>query len=121
MKQILIDNLALIITTILGSGSAYGWFTERKKRGIEEKQIGADALKTMQDAYDRFTQDSSKKYDELKDEVTDLKKKLNGVTSQLESEKTNYSTLKLAHDKLKTAYDKLKAEFDAYKKKHSSE
>ena len=120
MRQWLLDNIPLIITTLFGSGSFLAYHTEKKKRKIEEKQLGADALTKMQEAYDKFTSDSLKRYEELSGEVADLKKKLNGVTSQLESEKTNYSTLKTAHDKLKTAYDKLKAEFDAYKKKHNS-
>ena len=118
MKQILIDNLALIITTILGSGSAYGWFTERKKRGIEEKQIGADALKSMQDAYDKFTEDSLKRYSELSGEVEKLKEKLLTVTSQLDKEKQNYINLKLEHDNLKISYNRLKKDFDDYKKKY---
>ncbi len=120
MKEWLLENIFSIITTVFGGGSFFAYITERKKRIIEEKQLASDALKTMQDAYDKFTSDSLKKYEELSVEVTELKKKLNGVTSQLESEKINYSTLKSAHDKLKTAYDKLKAEFDIYKKKHNS-
>ena len=120
MKEWLLENIFSIITTVFGGGSFFAYITERKKRIIEEKQLGADALTKMQEAYDKFTTDSLKRYEELSSEVEELKKKLTLVTSQLESEKTNYSTLKSAHDKLKTAYDKLKAEFDAYKKKHNS-
>ena len=115
VKQFLMDNLISIITTLFGGGSFYAYWTEKGKRRIEQKQLGADALKTMQDAYDKFTADSLKHYEELSAEVADLKKKLTLVTSQLETEKQNYSTLKTAHDKLKIAYDTLKKEFENYK------
>ena len=115
------DNLISIITTLFGGGSFYAYWTEKGKRRIEQKQLGADALKTMQDAYDKFTADSLKHYEELSAEVADLKKKLTLVTSQLETEKQNYSTLKTAHDKLKIAYDTLKKEFENYKNKNIPE
>lgn len=118
VKQFLMDNLISIITTLFGGGSFYAYWTEKGKRRIEQKQLGADALKTMQDAYDKFTADSLKHYEELSAEVADLKKKLTLVTSQLETEKQNYSTLKTAHDKLKIAYDTLKKEFENYKNKN---
>lgn len=112
MKQWLIDNIPLIITTLLGSGSFLAYHTEKKKRKIEERQISADALKTMQDAYDRFTANSLQQYDILSKEVESLKKKLIDVTAQLDTEKNN-------NQKLKASYDRLKQEFDAYKKKYS--
>ena len=115
IQQLLTDNIVSIITTLFGGGSFYAYWTEKGKRRIEQKQLGADALKTMQDAYDKFTADSLKHYEELSAEVADLKKKLTLVTSQLETEKQNYSTLKTAHDKLKIAYDTLKKEFENYK------
>ena len=121
VKQFLMDNLISIITTLFGGGSFYAYWTEKGKRRIEQKQLGADALKTMQDAYDKFTADSLKHYEELSAEVADLKKKLTLVTSQLETEKQNYSTLKTAHDKLKIAYDTLKKEFENYKNKNIPE
>lgn len=118
VKQFLMDNLISIITTLFGGGSFYAFWVEKGKRKIEQKQLGADALKTMQDAYDKFTADALKHYEELSAEVEDLKKKLTLVTSQLETEKQNYSTLKTAHDKLKIAYDNLKKEFENYKSKN---
>ena len=118
VKQFLMDNLISIITTLFGGGSFYAFWVEKGKRKIEQKQLGADALKTMQDAYDKFTADALKHYEELSVEVENLKKKLTLVTSQLETEKQNYSTLKTAHDKLKIAYDNLKKEFENYKSKN---
>lgn len=118
MKQWLLDNIPLIITTLFGSGSFLAYHTEKKKRRIEEKQLDADALKTMQDAYDKFTEDSLKRYSELSEEVEKLKEKLLTVTSQLDKEKQNYINLKLEHDNLKISYNKLKKDFDEYKKKY---
>ena len=118
IQQLLVDNIGTVIATLFGSGSLYGWFYERKKNKIQEKQLNADALKTMQDAYDKFTADSLKHYEELSAEVQDLKKKLTEVTTQLSTEKQNYAILREEHDNLKISYNKLKKDFDDYKKKY---
>ena len=118
VKQFLMDNLISIITTLFGGGSFYAFWVEKGKRKIEQKQLGADALKSMQDAYDKFTADALKHYEELSVEVQDLKKKLIEVTTQLSKEKQNYATLREEHDNLKISYNKLKKDFDEYKKKY---
>ena len=118
IQQLLTDNIVSIITTLFGGGSFYAYYIEKGKRKIEAKQLGADALKTMQDAYDKFTADSLKHYEELSAEVQDLKKKLTEVTTQLSTEKQNYTTLREEHDNLKISYNKLKKDFDDYKKKY---
>ena len=118
IQQLLTDNVISIITTLFGGGSFYAYYVERNKRRIEEKQLSSDALKSMQDAYDKFTEDSLKRYSELSGEVEKLKEKLLTVTSQLDKEKQNYINLKLEHDNLKISYNKLKKDFDEYKKKY---
>ena len=118
VQQLLTDNIVSIITTLFGGGSFYAYYIERNKRKIEEKQLSSDALKSMQDAYDKFTEDSLKRYSELSGEVEKLKEKLLTVTSQLDKEKQNYINLKLEHDNLKISYNKLKKDFDEYKKKY---
>ena len=118
LQQILTDNIISIITTLFGGGSFYAYYVEKNKRKIEEKQLSSDALKSMQDAYDKFTEDSLKRYSELSEEVEKLKQKLLTVTSQLDKEKQNYINLKLEHDNLKISYNKLKKDFDEYKKKY---
>ena len=118
VKQFLMDNFVSILTTLFGGGSFYAYYTEKNKRKIEEKQLSSDALKSMQDAYDKFTEDSLKRYEELSTEVQDLKKKLTEVTTQLSTEKQNYATLREEHDNLKISYNKLKKDFDEYKKKY---
>lgn len=118
IQQLLTDNILSIITTLFGGGSFYAYYVEKNKRKIEEKQLSSDALKSMQDAYDKFTEDSLKRYSELSGEVEKLKEKLLTVTSQLDKEKQNYINLKLEHDNLKISYNKLKKDFDEYKKKY---
>ena len=118
IQQLLADNILSIITTLFGGGSFYAYYVEKNKRKIEEKQLSSDALKSMQDAYDKFTEDSLKRYEELSVEVQDLKKKLIEVTTQLSTEKQNYATLREEHDNLKISYNRLKKDFDDYKKKY---
>ena len=118
IQQLFTDNIVSIITTLFGGGSFYAYYVEREKRKIEAKQLDADALKTMQDAYDKFTEDSLKRYEDLSTEVQDLKEKLMEVTTQLSKEKQNYAILREEHDNLKISYNKLKKDFDDYKKKY---
>ena len=118
IQQLLTDNIVSIITTLFGGGSFYAYYIEKNKRKIEEKQLSSDALKSMQDAYDKFTEDSLKRYEDLSTEVQDLKKKLIEVTTQLSKEKQNYATLREEHDNLKISYNKLKKDFDDYNKKY---
>ena len=118
IQQLIGDNIGTIIATVFGSGSLYGWFHERKKNKIQEKQLDADALKTMQDAYDKFTEDSLKRYEDLRNEVQELRTNLTDVTTQLNTEKQNYEALRKEHDNLKISYNKLKKDFDDYKKKY---
>ena len=118
IQQLISENISTIIATIFGSGSLYGWFYERRKNKIQEKQLDADALKTMQDAYDKFTEDSLKRYEDLRNEVQELKTNLTDVTTQLNNEKQNYEALRQEHNNLKISYNKLKKDFDDYKKKY---
>ena len=103
IQQLLTDNIVSIITTLFGGGSFYAYYVEKNKRKIEEKQLSSDALKSMQDAYDKFTEDSLKRYEDLSTQVEDLKKKLTEVTTQLSTEKQNYAILREEHDNLKLA------------------
>ena len=118
IQQLLIDNIVSIITTLFGGGSFYAYYVEKGKRKIEQKQLGADALKSMQDAYDKFTEDSLKRYEDLRSEIQDLRTNLTDVTAQLNLERENNEALRKEHDSLKVAYNKLKKDFDEYKKKY---
>lgn len=100
LKQWAVDNFFTIITTLFGSTSFLGYVLERKKRRIQERQDTTDALKSMQEAYDKFSQDLLKRYDELNKEVNELKTKLNEVTTQLDREREKYQKLEKIYNKL---------------------
>lgn len=120
MKEWLLENFISILTTVFGGGSFFAYVIERRKRKIEEKQLNTDALKSMQDAYDRFTEDSLDRYNSVRGEINELKKQLGNVTFQLAKEKDKYLALKLEHEALRSAYELLKSEFELYKTKYNN-
>lgn len=67
----------------LVSGSI-AYLTGRKKAHVELRHSEGEALKTMQDAYDKFTTDSLKKYEELYKELHEVKEMLKLVKDELE-------------------------------------
>lgn len=99
-KQWVIDNLLTILSTIFGSTSFVGYILERKKRRIQERQETTDALKSMQEAYDRFSQDLLKRYEDLSKEMFEVKKRLSEVTLELETEKGKYRKLEKVYAEL---------------------
>lgn len=117
MNQFLLENALSILTSLFGAGGVWAYYSERKKRKIEEKTLSADALQKMQEAYDRFTQDQKKRYTDLSDEVTELKKKYAIVQTELEVKDKEYTVLKRAHEILKAEHDKLKKAFATLKNK----
>jgi len=119
VKQWLIDNATTILTALFGGGSFWAFLQERRKRQIEERQMGADALSRMQEAYDRFTADSLEQYNSLKREVEELKKKLGDMRQSMEKERNKYLALKRDYEALKISYAGLKKEFDQYKTNHN--
>ncbi len=120
LQKLISDNSVSILSFLFGGGSFYGYWIERKKRKLDEKILGADALKSMQDGYDKFTQHAMQQYEELRVDLLEVKKKLNNVTLQLTEEQGKYILLKSAYDKLKISYDMLKRNFDNYKKENNS-
>lgn len=112
IKDNLID-LPTILTTIFGGGSFVAWITERRKRKIEEDQLGASALESMQNAYDKFTKDALERYTTLEMEFKQLKLEF------LKSE-DQYLALKKEYNQLKMDYDNLQKEFEEYKKKDAA-
>lgn len=72
MNTWITDNLLSIITTLLGGTSLIGYVLERRKRLIEEKQLSADALQKMQDAYRDFVEHANTNYRELLQKYQEL-------------------------------------------------
>ena len=82
MKEWLLNNAISILTILFGGGFSIAWFFERKKnKALANQEIAkasqeeATALTNMQNAYKEFTEDMSKRYEELRCEFDELKKK----------------------------------------------
>lgn len=116
LKQLILDNIFTILSSLFGGGSFLAYFFERNKRKNEDAQGAADALTKMQEAYDKFTQDSLRTYEELRGEVTTLKENVKVLTENLRQEQEKYNVLKNSYEKLKNSYDSLKKNFDEYKR-----
>jgi hypothetical protein len=94
IKNWLIENFFTLVTTIFGSTSFLGYILERKKRLIQEKQDTTDALKSMQEAYNKFSEDMFKKYEEQTVEIKKLHDKIDILTLELQQERDLYNKLK---------------------------
>lgn len=88
IKDFFMDNFSIIFTTLFGGGGFIaGLFLERRKRRIEEKQLHAEALKTIQEAYNVFSLDLLKMYNDLKDSYNILKNEFDQLKEELENVK----------------------------------
>ena len=94
MKEYLVDNIGNIVAYLFGAGGFFSWYSERRRRKT-------DALSGMQTAYDKYVEDSDKKFDEMRQEIKDLQTKLDKVE---EYWKKKYSTLKSAFDTYKRTH-----------------
>lgn len=87
----ILNNFLSIVTTLFGGTSLVALVMEKNKRRIEERQLSADALAKMQEAYAVFTEDSNKRYislkQEMESELSKLKERLSKILEQLELEK----------------------------------
>ena len=99
-KQWLSENLFTVISTIFGSTSFVGYVLERKKRRIEEKQETADALKSMQEAYDKFSKDLLVRYEDLSKELFEVKTRLREMIIELNKEQGKYQKLEKVYAEL---------------------
>ncbi len=97
MKDFFTEHIVSILSMIFGAGGFYDSYKQRKKNQ-------ADALDRMQATYDKFVEDFNERYNDLKQEVSDLKKNHHQELINLK----NY---------WETKYSKLKKEFEDYKKR----
>jgi archaellum component FlaC len=98
MQQWVLDNIFSIITTIFGGTSFVAYLSEKRKRKIEEKQLTTDALKSMQEAYDKFTEDLLNRYNEISEELLKVKEELALVKKNLADEVLKYNTLQQRYE-----------------------
>lgn len=94
MKQWIMDNILTLITTVLGGTSFVGYVLERKKRRIEERQLNADALSRMQEAYDKFVEHSNTNYRELLNKYQELTMKYMELEQKYDRVEKELDTLK---------------------------
>ena len=94
MIEFIENNLITILGYLLGTGGIFSAWSERRKRKI-------NALSGMQAAYDKYVEDSDKKFEEMRGEIASLKSDLVKVEASW-----------------KQKYKALKSDFDQYRKKH---
>lgn len=121
MMQWILDNIFTIISTVFGGTSIVALFLEKNKRRIQEKQLSADALTKMQEAYAIFTNDSTLRYNDLKEEMerelTKLKTKVDEIAKELLLEKNTSQKFSLENSVLKKENEILQKELTECKEK----
>jgi hypothetical protein len=78
IKEYLGEAVVAIVTGLVA------YLSGKKKAEVELRSSEGEALKTMQEAYDKFTTDSLKKYQELYEELHEVKEMLKIVKKELE-------------------------------------
>lgn len=123
MKEWLTANLYNLIVTLLGSGGIIAYFTERKRRKIQEKKDAssakmeeANALETIQTVYNKFVSDSLTRYNDLIAQIEAIKSELSNVSSELETVTLELQEEKRKNSDLKTSYDSLEKACIDFKK-----
>ena len=137
MNEILkfvVDNWVSLSSTI---GMIVLWFSKRKHDKIELKKETSTALEGIQNAYDRYVNNTNAKVDELQKEINDLKereknwliekdnlqKQINGLIQQSTKDQSIIQSLKakIANYESKTKENEskiklLETEVNLYKK-----
>ena len=132
--KFVIDNWVSLSSTI---GMVVLWFSKRKYDKVEFKKETSTALEGIQNAYDRYVNNTNAKVDELQKEINDLKqrekewllekdnlqKQINGLIQQSTKDQSIIQSLKakIANYETKTKENEnkiklLETEVNSYKK-----
>ena len=132
--KFIVDNWVSLSSTI---GMIVLWFSKRKHDKIELKKETSTALEGIQNAYDRYVNNTNAKVDELQKEINDLKereknwliekdnlqKQINGLIQQSTKDQSIIQSLKakIANYESKTKENEskiklLETEVNLYKK-----
>ena len=132
--KFIVDNWVSLSSTI---GMIVLWFSKRKYDKIELKKETSTALEGIQNAYDRYVNNTNAKVDELQKEINDLKqrekdwliekdnlqKQINGLRYQASKDQSIIQSLKakIANYETKTKENEnkiklLETEVNLYKK-----
>lgn len=87
MMDWLQENIFTLLSAIFGGSSIIGYFSERSRRKILERKETSDALVSMQAVYNTFTEDYLQKYQQIKEEMDNLKENFKEVLKALDLEK----------------------------------
>lgn len=119
--QWILDNIFTIFTSLFGGTSIIALFLEKNKRRITEKQLNADALQKMQEAYAIFTNDSTSRYNELKIEtekqLANMQSRIDDIAKELVLEKSTSQKFSLENTVLKRENELLQKELTDCKEK----
>ena len=132
--KFIVDNWVSLSSTI---GMIVLWFSKRKYDKIELKKETSTALEGIQNAYDRYVNNTNAKVDELQKEINDLKERekdwlvekdslqrqINGLIQQSTKDQSIIQNLKakIANYETKTKENEskikvLESEVNSYKK-----
>ena len=132
--KFIVDNWVSLSSTI---GMIVLWFSKRKYDKVEFKKETSTALEGIQNAYDRYVNNTNAKVDELQKEINDLKerekdwlvekdnlqKQINGLIQQSTKDQSIIQSLKakIANYETKTKENEskiklLETEVNLYKK-----
>ena len=132
--KFIVDNWVSLSSTV---GMIVLWFSKRKYDKIELKKETSTALEGIQNAYDRYVNNTNAKVDELQKEINDLKERekdwlvekdslqrqINGLIQQSTKDQSIIQSLKakIANYETKTKENEnkiklLEAEVNLYKK-----
>ena len=132
--KFIVDNWVSLSSTI---GMIVLWFSKRKHDKIELKKETSTALEGIQNAYDRYVNNTNAKVDELQKEINNLKqrekewllekdnlqKQINGLIHQSSKDQSIIQSLKakIANYEIKTKENEnkikiLETEVNLYKK-----
>lgn len=121
MLDWILNNIFTIVPTIFGGTSIIALFLEKNKRRIQEKQLSADALTKMQEAYAVFTEHTTTRYNALKEEmdkeVGKLKTRLSDIEKELFLERNKNQQASLENNILKKENEILQQELTDCKEK----
>lgn len=118
VKEFLNNNLIGLITAV---SAVAALIVERRKRLAEQKRSEADALKGMQEVYDKFVADYDVKLDNMRKELLSLQTQL-----QAANEKIKEFELQAVKDKkeiasLRRKIEQYETELKSYKKSIGNE
>ena len=132
--KFIVDNWVSLSSTI---GMIVLWFSKRKYDKVEFKKETSTALEGIQNAYDRYVNNTNAKVDELQKEINDLKQRekewllekdnlqeqINGLIHQSSKDQSIIQSLKakIANYEIKTKANEnkikiLETEVNLYKK-----